>query len=97
VVESLHAIQTGNLAEGSVARVADCCPQAVDPLQCITKLGGICHLADYPKPTGQCVPNQCKPFAKVCTLMTSLKHQDFITLKYPNDALLLNKKCYSIV
>ncbi|CAF0807713.1 unnamed protein product [Rotaria sp. Silwood1] len=63
VIESLHAIQTGQLVEGSVARVADCCPQPVDPFQCIKKLGGICRAADYPTPTGQCIPNQCTPFA----------------------------------
>jgi hypothetical protein len=70
----LHAIQTGSLKEGSIARVVDCCPQPVDPFQCITKLGGICLAADYPATTGQCVPNQCKPFATVCTLIYSLKH-----------------------
>ncbi|CAF4543178.1 unnamed protein product [Rotaria sp. Silwood1] len=63
VIESLHAIQTEQLVEGSVARVADCCPQPVDPFQCIKKLGGICRAADYPTPTGQCIPNQCTPFA----------------------------------
>ncbi|CAF3353192.1 unnamed protein product [Rotaria sp. Silwood1] len=63
VIESLHAIQTGQLVEGSVARVADCCPQPVDPFQCIKKLGGICRAADYPTRTGQCIPNQCTPFA----------------------------------
>ncbi|CAF4236522.1 unnamed protein product, partial [Rotaria sordida] len=63
VVESLHAIQTGQLIEGSIARVADCCPQPVDPFLCIMKLGGICSATDYPTPTGQCIPNQCTPFA----------------------------------
>ncbi|CAF4643022.1 unnamed protein product, partial [Rotaria sp. Silwood1] len=65
VIESLHVIQTGQLVEGSIARVVDCCPQPVDPFQCIMKLGGICSAGDYPTPTGQCIPNQCTPFAYV--------------------------------
>jgi hypothetical protein len=66
VIESWNAIQTKTLADGSVARVLDCCPQEVDTFQCIQKLGGICSEGDYPKPTGQCQPNKCKPFARVC-------------------------------
>ena len=69
VIESLHAIQTGQLTAGSPARVADCCPQPVDVFQCIKKLGGICSAASYPKPTGQCIPDQCTPFAHVCTFI----------------------------
>jgi hypothetical protein len=71
IIESLHAIQTGNLEAGSVARVIDCCPSQINTLQCISKLGGICHEGDYPTTTGQCVPNKCTPFAKVCTLIHS--------------------------
>ena len=69
VVESFHIIQTAQLVEGSIARVADCCPQPVDPLLCIMKLGGICSAADYPTPINQCVPNQCIPYAHVCTFI----------------------------
>ena len=61
VIETFHAIQTKQLVRGSVARVVDCCPQPVDPLQCILKMGGLCTEAEYPKPTGKCVPDQCKP------------------------------------
>jgi hypothetical protein len=74
VIETLSAIQTGKLVAGSPARVADCCPQPVDPFQCVFKQGGICTAAEYPKTTGQCIPNKCKPFATVITLIYSLKH-----------------------
>ena len=70
VIETLHAIQTGNLASGSPARVTDCCPQPRDPFQCIFKMGGICLAADYPTTTGQCIPNnfgqQGKGFICIC-------------------------------
>jgi len=79
VVESLHAIQTGQLEEGSVARVIDCCPQPVDPFQCVIKLGGICRQADYPSTTGQCVPDQCQPFAHFNKIMR-LKTQNEDTM-----------------
>jgi hypothetical protein len=69
VIETLNAIEKGKLVEGSVARVADCCPQPIDPFQCIKKLGGICSAADYPTPTGQCKPDQCKPIASVSILI----------------------------
>jgi hypothetical protein len=74
VIETLAAIETGNLRQGSIARVIDCCPEQVDPFQCISKQGGICLAADYPAVTGQCVPDKCKPFFNVCTLIYSLKH-----------------------
>ena len=61
MIESFHAIEKGQLVRGSVARVVDCCPQPVDPFECILKMGGLCSQADYPTPTGKCVPNQCKP------------------------------------
>jgi hypothetical protein len=70
----LNAIETGKLISGSIARVADCCPQPIDPFQCIKKLGGICSEADYPTPTGQCIPDKCKPIATVSTLTYFLKH-----------------------
>jgi hypothetical protein len=74
LIETLHAIQTGDLRMGSVARVIDCCQAPVDTFQCIYKLGGICFASDYPAPTGKCVPNACKPFATVRIRIHSLKH-----------------------
>jgi len=74
VIETLAAIKTGRLREGSIARVIDCCPEQVDPFQCIYKQGGICLLSDYPAVTGQCIPDKCKPFFNVCTSICSLKH-----------------------
>ncbi|CAF4493800.1 unnamed protein product [Rotaria socialis] len=79
VVESLYAIQKGKLVRGSVGRVDDCCPQTVEPFQCIKKLGGICSAADYPAPTGQCIPNKCKPFAHFDIIM-KLKDQNEDTM-----------------
>ena len=61
----MNAIKAGKLVTGSIARVADCCPQPNDPFQCITKLGGLCSEAEYPTPTGKCIPNQCEPVLKV--------------------------------
>jgi hypothetical protein len=72
VIESFHAIKTGKLEEGSVARVIDCCPQPVDPFQCIIKLGGLCRAADYPITTGQCIADKCKPVITVSTITYSL-------------------------
>ncbi len=70
----MAAIETGHLYEGSVARVADCCPQPVDPFQCIYKQGGICSAESYPSTTGQCIPDKCKPFFNVCTPIYSLEY-----------------------
>jgi hypothetical protein len=66
LVESLHAIKTKSLEEGSINRLLDCCPLESNPFECITKLEGICHAADYPSLTGQCEPNKCQPFTRVC-------------------------------
>ncbi|CAF1429853.1 unnamed protein product [Didymodactylos carnosus] len=63
LIESLHAAETKQLVEGSIARVADCCPQSQDVFECIKKLGGICSVSDYPEPKGKCESNACKPFA----------------------------------
>ncbi|CAF2512688.1 unnamed protein product [Rotaria sp. Silwood2] len=76
-VEAVVAV--GQLVLGSVARVVDCCPQPVDPLQCIRKLGGICSARDYPTPTGKCIPDQCKPFAHFDKIMR-LKNRDENTM-----------------
>ncbi|CAF4353496.1 unnamed protein product, partial [Didymodactylos carnosus] len=81
-IESLYAIQTKNLEEGSVERVSDCCPQHLVPFDCIKKLGGICHAADYPKPTGDCDPTACKPFATFnkVTQLKSKNEDDMVTI-----------------
>ena len=65
-IESLHAIKTGNLIRGSVARVIDCCQQYTIDYECIARLGGICRDSDYPTTRGTCEPNACTPFATVC-------------------------------
>ncbi|UJR25495.1 hypothetical protein I4U23_006841 [Adineta vaga] len=73
VTESWYAIQTGNLVEGSFARIDDCCPEEINVFECITKLGGICRQEDYPSVTNQCLPKKCAPFThfnKVMRLKT---------------------------
>ncbi|CAF0879195.1 unnamed protein product [Rotaria sordida] len=62
-IESLYAIETGNLTRGSVARVIDCCPKFIVDFECIVRLGGICRDSDYPTARGTCEPNACVPFA----------------------------------
>ena len=64
-METLHAIETKNLVEGSIARVFDCCAQSADQFNCIMNLSGICSNNDYPVALGTCEPNKCKPFATV--------------------------------
>ena len=66
LVESLYAISTNKLIEGSLYRVFDCCPQPVDQFECIKKMGGICRKDDYSTAQGKCEPNQCTPFTNVC-------------------------------
>ena len=74
VIETLNTIKTGQIVRGSVARVIDCCPQPVDPFQCIKKLGGLCAEGAYPTPLGQCKPDQCKPVISVSKLIEFLKY-----------------------
>ncbi|CAF2805871.1 unnamed protein product [Rotaria sp. Silwood2] len=63
VVESLYAIYTNNLTEGSIPRIYDCCLQTEpDIFECIQKLGGICRKPDYPEIADKCEPNACNPF-----------------------------------
>ncbi|CAF1287006.1 unnamed protein product [Didymodactylos carnosus] len=82
LIESLYAIQTTKLEAGSVERVDDCCPQHLVPFDCIKKLGGICHAADYPKTTGDCNPTACKPFASFnkVTQLKSKNEDDMVTI-----------------
>ncbi|UJR06619.1 hypothetical protein I4U23_010903 [Adineta vaga] len=62
LVETLHAIETGNLIKGSISRVYDCCPQPIDAFDCIQNMSGICRDSDYPSVLGSCDLNKCKPF-----------------------------------
>ncbi|CAF1473762.1 unnamed protein product [Adineta ricciae] len=63
LVESLHAIETGELIDGSIPQVFDCCPQPIDAFDCIQNMSGVCRKIDYPEKLGRCEPNICKPFA----------------------------------
>ena len=65
-IETLHAIATGKLQRGSVARVIDCCAKEIMSYECIRKMGGICTYNDYPTVRGTCEKNACQPFATVC-------------------------------
>jgi hypothetical protein len=71
LVETLHAIETGNLIKGSTTRVFDCCPQPIDAFECIKKLNGICRNNDYPNILGACEPDECTPFTTVCICVRS--------------------------
>ncbi|CAF4036242.1 unnamed protein product, partial [Rotaria sp. Silwood1] len=73
LVETLHAIETGQLIQGSIAQVFDCCPQPIDAFDCIKNMSGICRKNDYPVPLGKCEPNKCQPFATVCSFIFSSK------------------------
>lgn len=64
-METLYAIETGNLIKGSIARVYDCCPQPADAFVCIKNMSGICRDSDYPTINGSCEPNKCKPYTTV--------------------------------
>lgn len=65
-IETLHAITTGHLQRGSVARIRDCCNKGGILSDCIKSLGGICTYDDYPTVRGNCEPNACQPFTSVC-------------------------------
>jgi hypothetical protein len=73
LVETLHAIRTKTLIEGSFQRVYDCCPQSADVFDCIQNMSGICRKTDYPEALGTCEPNKCKPFTTVCINARSTK------------------------
>ena len=64
-IESLHAIATGTLQRGSIARVMDCCATNMT-YGCIKSFGGICTYDDYPNVLGKCQTSACQPFASVC-------------------------------
>jgi hypothetical protein len=73
LVETLYAIETDNLIEGSIPQVFDCCPQPIDAFDCIKNLSGICRKNDYPDVLGTCDPNKCTPFTTVCICVRSIQ------------------------
>ncbi|UJR17998.1 hypothetical protein I4U23_004899 [Adineta vaga] len=78
LVETLHAIETGNLIKGSSSRVLDCCPQPIDAFECIKNMSGICRDSDYPTPLGSCEPNKCQPFTTVSDTLLEKLHEDLM-------------------
>ncbi|CAF0782617.1 unnamed protein product [Adineta ricciae] len=66
-IESLHAIATGTLQRGSIARVMDCCATNMT-YGCIKSFGGICTYDDYPNVLGKCQTSACQPFASFDTV-----------------------------
>ncbi|CAF3915986.1 unnamed protein product, partial [Rotaria magnacalcarata] len=88
-IESLHAIKTGNLIRGSVARVIDCCQQYTIDYECIARLGGICRDSDYPTTRGTCEPNACTPFATFDKLVVFRGLDDEQLLPFIQNATLL--------
>ncbi|CAF3652342.1 unnamed protein product [Rotaria socialis] len=88
-IESLHAIKTGNLIRGSVARVIDCCQQYTIDYECIARLGGICRDSDYPTTRGTCEPNACTPFSTFDKLVVFRGLDDEQLLPFIQNATLL--------
>ncbi|CAF0820288.1 unnamed protein product [Adineta steineri] len=68
LVETLYAIENGQLIEGSIPQVFDCCPQPIDVFNCINNLSGICRKNDYPDIRWRCESNKCTPFTTFDTI-----------------------------
>ena len=69
VIESLQAIRSNKLEQGSVDQVASCCSNSIDIFDCIqSKLGGaICRQGTYNTSAVACDQTSCQPFARVNT------------------------------
>ncbi|KAL8565936.1 hypothetical protein ACOMHN_036363 [Nucella lapillus] len=74
-LESLHAINTGQLVALSVAEVSDCCSAVPgmlvpDIYECIARHGGLCSEAAYPPhpPPPACRNQSCRAVAKDATV-----------------------------
>ncbi|CAF1576261.1 unnamed protein product [Adineta steineri] len=88
LVESLHAIKTGELIEGSIPQVYDCCRQPIDAFDCIKNMSGICRKEDYPKPLGRCQRDICKPFASFDTIKRMAKPDENEMLEWIQESTL---------
>ncbi|CAF0889933.1 unnamed protein product [Adineta steineri] len=88
LVESLHAIKTGELIAGSIPQVYDCCPQPIDAFDCIKNMSGICRKEDYPKALGRCQPDICKPFTSFDTIKRMAKPDENEMLEWIQESTL---------
>ncbi|CAF1264226.1 unnamed protein product [Adineta ricciae] len=88
VIESLHAIKTKKLVQGSSARVYDCCQTIDDPFDCLKNLTGICRQSDYPDILRQCNPNQCTIYAKFDTINRLTSKSEMTMLSWIQDSTL---------
>ncbi|CAF1380129.1 unnamed protein product [Adineta steineri] len=88
LVESLHAIETGNLVKGSISRVYDCCQQPIDAFDCIQNMSGICYNSDYPTALDQCEPDKCKPFTTFDTIKRLAEPDEDTMLAWIQDSTL---------
>ncbi len=91
-METLHAIETGNLTKGSISQKYDCCPQPIDAFECIKNMSGICRDSDYPTALGSCQPNTCKPFTTVSISLLFFKDMNVkkVFSIYLNDSLYIS-------
>ncbi|CAF1303723.1 unnamed protein product [Adineta steineri] len=88
LVESLHAIKTGELIEGSIPQVYDCCAQPADAFDCIKNMSGICRKEDYPEALGRCQLDICKPFASFDTIKRMAKPDENEMLEWIQESTL---------
>ncbi|CAF1459066.1 unnamed protein product [Adineta ricciae] len=88
LVETLYALETGNLIKGSISRVDDCCPQPTDAFECIKNMSGICRNSDYPITLGSCEPNKCKPFTTFDKIKRLEKPDENVMLAWIQDSTL---------
>ncbi|CAF1491826.1 unnamed protein product [Adineta steineri] len=88
LVETLYAIETGNLIQGSISQVFDCCPQPIDQFDCIMNFSGICRNSDYPESLDICKPEKCKPFATFDKINRLTKADENTMLAWIQDSTL---------
>ena len=84
VIESLQAIRSNKLEQGSVDQVASCCSNSIDIFDCIqSKLGGaICRQGTYNTSAAACDRTSCQPFARVHsgTILFPERHAEFVLM-----------------
>ncbi|CAF1464181.1 unnamed protein product [Adineta steineri] len=88
LVETLYAIETDNLIQGSISQVFDCCPQPIDQFDCIMNFSGICRNSDYPESLDTCKPDKCKPFATFNKINRLTKADENTMLAWIQDSTL---------
>nr|KAG5700307.1 hypothetical protein BaRGS_002653 [Batillaria attramentaria] len=89
VLESVHAIRTGQLLRLSVKEVVDCCTLGSgrmmldDPYECIAKLGGLCSESSYPPAPSTkrtCRSKQCTAIVNDVNTTVHIKKGDEVAM-----------------